>query len=205
MMMTDDTQEPIEKRDFAQDLRVEQAEDFAPVIRGYPILFNSMSQDLGGFVEIIRPQAMERTLTEGVDLRALVNHDTSLVLGRLSAKTLRVTSDVTGLRMAVYPPNTSYGRDIVESMRRGDVTGGSFAFRVIGGPGVGYKFNYDVEPPVREILDMRVTEVSIVTFPAYAETDVTVAKRSLEANRPTPRPTIVELRQLLAERRARWK
>jgi HK97 family phage prohead protease len=202
MMMTDETQEPIEKRDFAQDLRVEQAEDFAPVIRGYPILFNSMSQDLGGFVEIIRPQAMERTLTEGVDLRALVNHDTSLVLGRLSAKTLRVTSDVTGLRMAVYPPNTSYGRDIVESMRRGDVTGGSFAFRIMPG---GEKWNFEATPPVREIMDMRVSEVSIVTFPAYAETDVTVAKRSLEANRPTPRPTIVELRQLLAERRARWK
>jgi HK97 family phage prohead protease len=194
-----------ERRQFARDLRVDQAaSDFSPVIRGYPIVFNSLSEDLGGFKEIIRPQAMDRTLDEGVDLRALVDHDTAKVLGRLSARTLKIRKDTTGLHMEVLPPNTSFGRDIVESVRRGDVTGGSFAFRVMPD---GAAWQWESSPPVREVTDMRVMELSVVTFPAYSETDVAAALRSLASSRPRPEPSqrVAELRAQMDAKLAGWR
>ena len=66
---------------------------------------------------------MTRTLAEGIDLRALVDHDTGKPLGRLKAGTLRVEPDAHGLRVEIDPPNTTAGHDIVESIRRGDVGG----------------------------------------------------------------------------------
>jgi HK97 family phage prohead protease len=66
-------------------------------------------------------------------------------------------------------------------MRRGDVTGGSFAFRLMP---AGESWNFQSDPPVREVLDMRVSEISIVTFPAYTDTDVAVAQRALATARP---------------------
>lgn len=182
--------------------RADQGEgDFRPVIRGHPIVFNQKSLDLGGFVEIIRPEAIDRTLREKVDLRALVDHDTAKILGRLTAGTLRVKKDAAGLGVEIDPPNTTVARDIVESIRRGDVTGGSFAFRTLTD-------NWHMEEgiAVREILDMRVSEVSVVTFPAYPDTDAEVAKRSLAAfTARVGRLSIPGLRAKLEATMAAWK
>lgn len=175
--------------------------DFRPVLRGHPIVFNIKSADLGGFVEIIRPEAIERTLREDIDLRALVDHDTARIIGRKSAGTLRVKVDSRGLGVEIDPPNTTAGRDIVESVRRGDVTGGSFAFRVITD-----EWHAEDGMPVREVLDMRVSEVSLVTFPAYPDTDAAVAKRSLTAfMERRQRASVTALRAEHEARLARWK
>ena len=112
------------------ELRVE-ARGLTRVIRGYPIVFNRLSENLGGFRERILPEAMDRTLREGVDLRALFNHNPDHVLGRLSSGTLRVQADAEGLMMELTPPSSAAA--IVESIERRDITGGSFAFHPVGG------------------------------------------------------------------------
>jgi HK97 family phage prohead protease len=171
--------ESVERRSVVAEVRVEQADgDFRPVIRGYAIVYDSLSENLGGFRERIRPHAVERTLRDGLDVRALVDHDPAKILGRTRAGTLRLSSDRFGLRTEIHPPNTTAGRDIVESIRRGDVTGMSFGFRMIKDD---FSERDDSGLYIREILDMTVHDVSIVTFPAYPATEVSVALRALAA------------------------
>lgn len=157
------------------DLRVE-SRGVARVIRGHAIVFDRLSENLGGFREIIKPEAVDRTLNDGVDLRALVDHDSSKVLGRMTAGTLRVEKDGQGLLIEIDPPETTVSQDIVESIRRRDVTGMSFAFRSIK-----EEWDFKTDPPTSFVLDMLVREVSVVTFPAYPQTDV--AMRRLEIAR----------------------
>ena len=140
-------------------------------IKGYAIVFNSMSENLGGFKERIAPGFVDRTLREGVDVRALVDHDSAKVLGRLSAGTLRLAKDRTGLVAHISPPRTSYGADIVESVKRGDVSGMSFRFRITPD---GDSWDEEDGYPVRTLNDGWISEVSVVTFPAYPETDAAV-------------------------------
>jgi uncharacterized protein len=160
------------ERRFTGEVRVDLAEDRK--IRGYAIVFNSLSVNLGGFREIITPQAVDRTLTEALDVRALWNHDSGEVLGRTRAGTLLLTKDRRGLRIEIDPP--SWAKPKLESIERGDVTGMSFGFRVLDD-----EWRHEDGMPLREVTDMTISEVSIVTFPAYASTDVSVAQRSLEA------------------------
>jgi HK97 family phage prohead protease len=164
----------LERRAWAE-CRAE-ASDNGRKIRGYGIVFNALSQDLGGFREIISPDAVDRTLNEGLDVRALVDHDSAKVIGRTRSGTLRLRKDSRGLHIEVEPDEEiSYARDIMRAVARGDVSGMSFGFRVMDD-----EWNYDAKTPVRTVTDMRVSEVSIVTFPAYQQTDVQVAQRSLQ-------------------------
>lgn len=173
------------------------------LLRGTAIVVGVPSQDLGGFVEIIEPSALERTFREGIDLRAFVDHDPSRILGRLTAKTLRAWVDEVGLQTEIDPPDTSAGNDIVESVRRGDVTGMSFAFRTKDSDPEWVKWEAERPPIVRRILDMRVYEVGPVSMPAYVQTDVSVAQRSLAQRRPTH--SLAELQARMAQQRAGWR
>jgi HK97 family phage prohead protease len=165
----------LERRAFVE-CRAE-ASDNGKKIRGYPVVFNSLSVDLGGFREIISPEAVDRTLNEGLDVRALVDHDSSKVIGRTRAGTLRLRKDSRGLHMEVEPDeDISYARDVMIAVRRGDISGMSFGFRVDSD-----EWDYDGKIPVRTVTDMRISEISIVAFPAYTATDVQVAQRSLNA------------------------
>lgn len=158
----------------AGELRVE-TRGMAKLIRGYAVVFKRLSENLGFFREQIAPEAVDRTLKEGVDLRALVNHE-GLPLGRISAGTLRVEKDAHGLLVEIDPPQTELGQGVVEAIRRRDVTGMSFAFRTMPG---GDRWDDTADPPTRTVTDMLMREVSIVTFPAYPQTDV--ALRSWQA------------------------
>ncbi len=166
--------EPVERRAFVE-CRVDAIDNRR--LRGYAIVFNARSQNLGGFQEVIAPEAMDRTFKEAIDVRALVDHESSKVIGRLRAGTLQMQKEASGLRVTIEPdPDISYARDIMLAVKRGDVSGMSFAFRTIEDD-----WNYDDEHmPLRTVLDMRVSEVSIVTFPAYTQTDVAVAHRSMQ-------------------------
>jgi HK97 family phage prohead protease len=146
-------------------------------LRGYAIVFNAESQNLGGFREIIAPEAVDRTFKEAIDVRALVDHDPAKIIGRLRAGTMDMMKDGKGLRVTIEPdPEISYARDIMLAVKRGDVTGMSFAFRTVEDD-----WNFDNEEmAIRTVLDMRVSEVSVVTFPAYTQTDIQVAQRSLQ-------------------------
>jgi HK97 family phage prohead protease len=165
----------LERRAWAE-CRAE-ASDNGKRIKGYAIRFHSDSVDLGGFKERIAPEAVDRTLSEGLDVRALVDHDSSKVIGRTRAGTLLLRKDSQGLRIEIEPDQEiSYARDIMRAVARGDVSGMSFAFRAIADD-----WDYDGKTPMRTVTDMKISEVSIVTFPAYTATDVQVAQRSLNA------------------------
>lgn len=165
----------LERRSWAE-CRAEPSEN-GRKIRGYAIVFNASSQDLGGFKEFIAPEAVDRTLNEALDVRALVDHDTAKVIGRTRAGTLQLRKDSRGLKIEVEPDtDISYANDIMRAVARGDVSGMSFGFRVLED-----EWNYDGKLPIRTVTDMRISEVSIVTFPAYQQTDVAVAQRSLQA------------------------
>lgn len=164
----------LERRAFA-NCRAE-ASDNGRKIRGYAIRFNALSEDLGGFREYIAPEAVDRTLNEGLDVRALVDHDSGKVIGRTRAGTLRLWKDTNGLRVEIEPDEEiSYARDVMRAVARGDVSGMSFRFRKIED-----EWDYEGRVPVRTVTDMSISEVSIVTFPAYAATNVQVALRSLQ-------------------------
>jgi HK97 family phage prohead protease len=144
------------------------------ILRGYAIVFNSLSVDLGGFREIVRPQAVTRTINESVDVRALVDHDTAKIIGRVSAGTLRLRPDPTGLEVEISVPDTSVGRDVVTSISRGDLSGMSFAFKTVADEW----FAASTGQVIREMLDMIVLEASVVAFPAYPDTEVDVVATS---------------------------
>jgi hypothetical protein len=187
------------ERRFTGEVRVEL--DALRKIKGYAIVFNALSQNLGGFREIIRPEAVDRTLSEALDVRALVDHDSGKVIGRTRSGTLALRKDQKGLKVEIDPANTTAGRDVLESVSRGDVSGMSFAFRVMPN---GDDWHEEDGMLIREVTDMTISEVSVVAFPAYTQTDVSVAKRSLDAFQKTQAGSRLEwLRKVQRIRRAR--
>ena len=137
-------------------------------IVGYAAVFNSFSQPIFGFRETIKPGAFKKTIRES-DVRALINHDPNYVLGRTSSRTLRLSEDEKGLRYIVTPPDTTFARDLVVSIKRGDITQSSFGFSVV-------KDHWTGESPnmTRELLEVKLFDVSSVTYPAYLQTEVSV-------------------------------
>jgi HK97 family phage prohead protease len=159
----------IERRFFRGELRAE-GEGTEQRIIGYAAPFNSLSEDLGGWREIIEPGAFSETLED--DIRALFNHDPNLVLGRNKAGTLSLLEDDMGLRYEILPPDTQYARDLATSIKRGDVDGSSFAFRAIEESWINPTSEQPL--PVRRLHVVRLFDVSPVTFPAYPVTSVAV-------------------------------
>lgn len=141
-------------------------------LTGYAIVFDSLSQDLGGFKERIAPTAVDRTLREGSNVDALQDHErkTSTILGSTDSGLLRLTKDRTGLRVKIAPPDTSNVRDLMMVVKSGLVKGMSFAFRVMPD---GQQWDEEEQGGlVRTVTDMVFSEVSIVVNPAYLNTSV---------------------------------
>lgn len=164
-------------------LELREAGEGAPQLVGYAAKFDVWSEDLGGFREKIAPNAFDRALREAHDVRALVNHDPSLLLGRTESGTLRLSVDSVGLRMELDLPGTQVGRDTATSVGRGDMNQMSFGFRTLGDA-----WNLEPTPAERTITDVELFDVSIVTYPAYPQTDV--ALRNLDAARAASRPVV---------------
>jgi len=162
----------------------------APLVRGYAALFDTPSEDLGGFVEQIARGAFA-----GVDLGgvvALFNHDPNLILARSGGAegregTLRLGTDERGLWYEFTPPDSPNGQNFVEALRRGDIVQSSFGFTIEseGGEDWVYLDEEEAAGGVRARRTItkiaRLYDVSPVTYPAYPDT--TVALRSLEAAR----------------------
>ena len=141
------------------------------VVVGYGSVFNTLSNELGGFREIIAEGAFDGRLED--DVRFLINHD-GLPLARTTNGTLRLSTDERGLKYEAKVANTSLGRDLVELMRNGTINQSSFAFVV-----------EDDSWEVRDGMNIRTInkvsrlyDVSAVTYPAYEE--ASVALRSME-------------------------
>ena len=166
----------------------EDGEDLS--IEGYFAVFNS-NYDIGyGMSESIAPGAFDGTISD--DVRALINHDTTLVLGRTAAHTLELKQDERGLwgRVAINPKDSD-AMNLYERVKRGDVNQCSFGFDIL-----------DEETEFRDggeihwtIKAVKLYEVSCCTFPAYEETSIAarqrdaeeLKKRSLEAWKETQR------------------
>jgi len=141
-----------------------------PAISGYAAVFNTRSEDLGGFVEEVKPGAFRKSLRRGDDVRALVEHQGGLLtLARRSSGTLRLREDSKGLKTDFTAPDTSAGRDLVELIRRGDLSQMSFGFKVVSD-----EWRTENKVEVRTLLEVDLVDVSIVSFPAYPETSVAV-------------------------------
>ncbi len=152
-------------------------------LSGYAAVFGVTAEVAPGLglYEKVAPGAFRKTLQER-DVVALWNHDSQLVLGRISAGTLELSTDERGLKFSVVLPHTSYASDLVELVRRGDISGASFGFRTI-------RDSWDGD--VRQLDEVDLYEISVVAFPAYPQT--TVALRAL-----FPRKSERELLELAA-------
>jgi hypothetical protein len=152
---------------------------------GYAFRYGVESENLGGFVERVRPGAAAKTVREQ-DLRALFNHAPDNLLGRMGAGTLRMADDGTGMGYQIDQPDTSLGRDLAVLVARGDVYGSSFTFLPVGGArGVSWSRS-ERGYPLREIREMKMRDVGPVTFPAYPGGSSEVALRSLAEMRSLP-------------------
>lgn len=159
-----------ETRNFEANFELREEGDGMTFV-GYAAKFNSPSEDLGGFVETIEPGAFRRSLRSRNDVKLLVNHDTGRVLASSRSGTMKLYEDETGLRVEASLPNTSDGRDMAELLKRGDLNKMSFGFAV-------QKDSWNNEMTERTLKSVRLFEVSIVAFPAYAATEAMV--RSLD-------------------------
>jgi HK97 family phage prohead protease len=177
-------QPDMERRTFvAEAFRVEERTDTkAPVLRGYGAVFNSLSGDLGGFREQVLPGAFADTLTS--DVRLLINHD-GLPLARTASGTLKLSEDARGLLCeAELDPTDPDVAALLPKMKRGDVSQMSFAFSVKPG-GQDWAKNDD-GIVIRSLKAVRLFDVSVVTFPAYAATEVAVRSMAAWQNQPGP-------------------
>lgn len=144
-------------------------------IEGYFAVFNS-NYDLGwGMSESIAPGAFTSSLAG--DIRALVNHDTTLVLGRTSAHTLEVKQDERGLWGKItINPNDSDAMNLYARVKRGDVTQCSIGFDILDEE-TEFRDNGDVHWTIK---DVKLWEISACTFPAYEETAISARAKDKE-------------------------
>jgi hypothetical protein len=154
------------------ELRLAKAEA-GTKLGGYAAVFGSASRTLddgtGPFVERIVPGAFAGSLDGKEDVKALLNHNTDIVLGSTAAGTLRLSEDQRGLGFELDLPDTSAGRDLAVSIGRGDIRGMSFGFIT---PKGGDQWTKASGEWVRTLRTVRLLDVSPTPYPAYQTTEV---------------------------------
>ena len=139
-----------------------------PMISGYFAVFNSPYEFLPGYREFVSPNAFDDALSD--DIRALINHDTSLVLGRTAVKTLRLRTDSHGLYGEIdVNKDDADAMNLYARVRRGDVSQCSFGFDILEEHKKILKKGREVDFFIDKV---RLYEVSVCTFPAYQQTNV---------------------------------
>lgn len=154
------------------NLQTRDGENDAHIISGYAAVFNSETTISDYFREKIAPGAFTRTLQENDDIRCLFNHNWENILGRTKSGTLKLNEDDHGLAFEVTLPNTTVARDLVQSMTRGDVNQCSFQFI----PTAETWEDENSDMPLRTIDECTLYEVSIVTIPAYDDTEASLVR-----------------------------
>jgi HK97 family phage prohead protease len=146
-----------------------------PIIEGYFAVFDSPYQISSNYSESIARGAFTETLKDA-DVRALINHDASKVLGRTKAGTLELKEDDKGLWGRIHiNPNDTEAMNLYERVKRGDVSQCSFGFRI-----------QSQETKVNEnkvhwiIKQVKLFEVSACTFPAYEQTGISARQKDIE-------------------------
>lgn len=163
-------------------IRATTNENEEPVIEGYALKYDKPSEILGGFtrfIERIAPGALD-----GADMSnvvATINHDQNQVLGR-SGVNLNLTLDEIGLKFTIIPTDTSFARDLITNIKAGVINQCSFAFTVAPDDDAqdwvdSTRDGVDYERTIRKIDHL--FDVSIVTTPAYPDTEAKVGERSI--------------------------
>ena len=134
---------------------------------GYASVFNSPSEDLGGFIEYVAPGAFRRSLQSRNEVKLLWNHDAGEPLASLRGGTMQLVEDERGLKVTAQLPNTTRGRDVAELLRTKVIDSMSFGFNVI-------KDSWSADGKTRTLESVRLFEASIVSFAAYPATTATV-------------------------------
>jgi len=165
----------IERRSVPASLRAATGEKFE--LRGIAAAYGVESKDLGGFTEVVSRSAFKRALREQQDVFALVNHSPDQVLGRTKNNTLTLSDSPDGLRFVVkLNPESLAHRNLYASVKRGDISECSFAFKVHDGGEKWEQRGYGKK--VRTLTDVDLFDVSAVTYPAYP-TGTSVEARGL--------------------------
>ncbi|MEB0001608.1 HK97 family phage prohead protease [Cryobacterium sp. RTC2.1] len=166
-----------ERRSFERPVELRAASDGTSgpgILKGYGVVFNSPSRDLGGFIEEFDPAAFAcvgdgdaQTIDIGMNGRVIArdNHDNNGLLGTTTAGTLRLFVDDIGVRYEIDLPDTSRGRDVAVLAERGDYAFSSFAFRTLP-DGDTWREN-DAGQLVRVVTGATLIDVAPVADPAY--------------------------------------
>jgi HK97 family phage prohead protease len=153
----------------AAKLRATEGDEDQMILSGYAASFNVLSANLGGFRERLMPGAFKDSLASNPDVKCLLNHDASIVLGRTKSGTLAVAEDDRGLKFACQlDENQQSHCDIHAAIKRGDISECSFAFTI---PPDGDEWDESEDNGARfvrrTIKRCNLLDVSAVTYPAY--------------------------------------
>ena len=172
-----------EVRAYSSEVRASPVQAEGEIrFEGYAVMFNSWSEDLGGFREQVAPGAFSRALLTD-DVRALVNHNPDMVLGRNKSGTLMLSEDERGLHFEVVAPDAQWARDLWQSVKRGDINQCSFGFTCLRD-----EWRTMEGKDERTLLECALHDVSIVTYPAYKATQASardIYSAHLESNTRT--------------------
>jgi uncharacterized protein len=157
-----------EVRYFQPDKLEVRSDEDKRGLAGYAAVYDKDSELLyGSFIERIAKGAFTRTLKSGRDVKAFWSHNDSMVLGSTRAGTLRLKEDDVGLAFDLDMPDTSWGKDAFETVRRGDVSGVSFGFDTVTD-----KWETKNGKQLRTLVDLELYEISPCAIPAYPDTSV---------------------------------
>lgn len=158
------------------DLEIRASDDGTKIV-GYAAIFDSPSEPMP-FTEYVRSGAFSKTLNDGADVRLLIDHE-GIPLARTKSGTLRLEEDDIGLRIEtdLDPMNPDAAR-LISAMKRGDMSQMSFAFRTV-------KDSWNSDRSVRELKEVQLYDVSVVTFPAYEETVAELRSQMQNVTIPT--------------------
>jgi HK97 family phage prohead protease len=157
------------RKDTPDEVRLNFDTKPAKII-GYASLFDSWYELYPGFREAVAPGAFRKSI-QSDDVRALWNHNPDHVLGRTKAQTLALIEDDKGLRYEITPPETTMAKDLMVSIKRGDVSQSSFGFNIVA-----QLVEYDKKQDLvsRTLTEVQLWDVSPVTYPASPQTEVSV-------------------------------
>jgi len=167
----------VETRFLHLEVRASKRSDDQPVIEGVAAVVNQETTISNWFREMIAPGAFKRVISENQDVIGCFNHDWGVVLGRTTAKTLRIVETAEGLEYSIdVNPNDPEALSVYAKVQRGDVSQSSFAFRV--GQEEWYYPENEKELPLRTIKEVsELIDVCPVTFPAYPQTSAAVRSK----------------------------
>nr|DAP97594.1 MAG TPA: prohead serine protease [Caudoviricetes sp.] len=183
-----------EMRILTNPVEIRSDEGETPVITGYALKFERWSKPMYGFKEKLARNCLDNA--DMTDTVALVNHDYNLVLGRVGVN-VTLTIDEIGLRFDITPIDTSYAKDLLANMRAGVINKCSFGFTIDKD---GQEWRKGDELDERTITKIKkLYDVSIVTDPAYDDTEAVTNMRSYEEFKNNNRNREIELLDLEME------